>query len=179
MQTNDRINLPPSKRAFCFGIALGCLLFCLAAFGANEISRTYGYKGFDGNGNLIVEGIITLRVDDTNKVQGDWKLQVLDRDQLKKLGPQDGTGKIGGQLKGDNIVLNLNPEVFGDNVLLEGKVTKADIFKINGKWARYGYYAGKMTEGNFEMVRKGDSTNSSPPVQVIVPSGEGMTNAEK
>lgn len=145
------------KRAICFGIQLFCFLFSFAAFGANEIARTYNYKGFDTNGVLLVEGVITLRVDETNKVQGEWKLQVLDKEKLKDLGPQDGSGKITGHLKEDRIFLNLNPAVFGDNIYLDGKITRANIFKINGKWGRYGYYAGKLIDGNFEMTRKEDS----------------------
>jgi hypothetical protein len=153
MQTNDRINFLPLKRAFCFGVQLGCFLFCLAAFGAGGISRTYHYKGFDTNGNVLVEGVITLRVDESIQVKGEWKLQVLDRNKLKELGPQDGSGKITGQLKGDTIFLNLSPEEFENNVFLDGRVTKGDIFKITGKWGYYGF-AGKLNEGNFEMVRK-------------------------
>jgi hypothetical protein len=163
MQTNDRINLLLLKRAFCFGIQLYCFLFCFAAFGANEISRTYNYKGFDTNGILLVKGVIILRVDETNKVKGDWKLQVLDKGKLKESGPQDGSGKIVGQLKGDSIFLNLNPDVFGDNIYLDGKVTKANIFKINGKWGHYGYFAGRLNEGNFEMVRKKDLPKRDSP----------------
>jgi hypothetical protein len=152
MQTNDRINLPPLKRAFWFAIQLYCFLFCLA-LGASELSRTYQYKGFDTNGNLLVEGTITLRVDETIQVKGEWKLQVRDRSKLKELGPQDGSGKITGQLKGDSIFLNLSPEEFENNIFLDGRVTKSDIFKITGKWGYYGY-VGKLNEGNFEMVRK-------------------------
>ena len=145
----------PAKRPFGLGILSFCVLFSLAARGADEISRSYDYKGYDSASNLVVQGTITLHVDDTNNVKGEWKLQILDRSRLRELGLQDGTGKLTGSLKGDTILLSLNPQ-FGDNIYLTGTVTKADIFKINGKWARYGYYAGKMTEGNFEMVRKPD-----------------------
>jgi hypothetical protein len=156
MQTKDRINLLPLNRALCFGIQLYCFLFCFAAFGASEIARTYDYKGFDTNGNLLVEGVITLRVEETNQVKGEWKLRIIDRDRLKELGPQDGSGKIVGKLKGETVILNLNPAVFGDNIYLEGEVTKADIYTIKGKWGHYGYYLGKINEGKFEMVRKKD-----------------------
>jgi len=155
MQTNDPINLLPLKRAFCFGIQLYCFLFCFAAFGADAISRTYNYKGFDTNGNLLVEGILTLRTDETIQVKGDWKLQVLDQNKLKELGPQDGSGEIVGQLKGDRIFLNLNPDQYENNIFLDGKVTKANVFKISGKWGFYGF-VGKLNEGIFEMVRKKD-----------------------
>ena len=151
----DRIKLPPLKRAFCFGIQLYCFLFCFAAFGADEISTTYNYKGFDTNGNLLVKGVITLRLNKTIQVKGDWILQILDKNKLVELGPQDGSGKIVGQLKGDRIFLDLNPEQFENNIYLDGKVTRVNVFKISGKWGLYGF-VGKLKEGKFEMVRKKD-----------------------
>ena len=78
---------------------------------------------------------------------------------MKELGPQDGTGKITGHFDGDTLILNLNPEAFGDNVYLYCKVTKADLFKIKGKWGHYGYYDGKIFQGILEMDRK----NKYPP----------------
>jgi hypothetical protein len=140
VQMKNLIHLLRLKHAFRFGIYLYCFLFCLAAFGAGEISVTYSYKGFDTNGSLLVTGDITLHLGDTSKVNGDWTLQVLDKSRLKELGHQDGTGKIVGTLKSDNsIVLNLNPEEFGDNIYLNGKVANANVLKISGKWGHYGY----------------------------------------
>lgn len=153
MQTKDRINLLPLKRGFCFGVQVYCFLYCIAAVSAGEISQTYNYKGSDTNGNLLVEGVITLRTDETIQVKGHWNLKVLDKNKYHELGPQDGSGEIIGQLKGDRIFLNLNPDVYEDNIYLDGKVTKANIFKISGKWGYYGF-VGKLNEGNFEMERK-------------------------
>ena len=144
------------NRAFFFCLQLYCFLFCLAAFGAGEISRAYHYKCFDANGVLLLEGVITLRVDETVQVKGAWRLQALDKNKLKELGPQDGYGRLVGQLKGDSIFLNLNPAEFENNIYLDGKVTRANIFKISGKWGYYGF-VGKLNEGNFEMVRQNDA----------------------
>jgi hypothetical protein len=161
MPTNDRIVPPVLKRTVCFGI-LYCFLFCLAAFGAGGVSRTYNYRGFDTNGNLLVAGAITLLVDESVQVKGDWKLQVLNRHRLKELGPQDGSGKIIGQFKGDGFFLNLNPDIHENNIYLDGKITGADIFKINGKWGYYGF-EGKLFEGTFEMVRKENPPKGNHP----------------
>lgn len=150
-QINHRIGLPSLKRALYFITRLGGFLFCLAAFGGDGISRTYKYKGFDTYGYLRVEGVIAICVDARNKVKGDWILRVLDREKLKELGPQDGSGKIGGKSNGEGVFINLNPLVFGDNIYLDGKFSSAN--KINGKWTRYGYYTGKMKKGSFKMVR--------------------------
>jgi hypothetical protein len=153
MQTNRRINLPSWKRAFCRGLVLYGFLVCLAVSGAAEISRTYDYKGFDTNGNLLVTGVITVMVEDSVQVKGDWKLQILDRSRLKELGPQDGSGKILGLLTGDRIFLNLSPDEYENNIFLDGRVRKSNVFKITGKWGYYGF-VGKLNEGSFEMVRR-------------------------
>lgn len=145
--------LPRFKRAFAVRVLIAGLLFCAATAGAEEVVRTYDYKGFDTNGVLRVSGVITLRLDDTVKLKGDWKLQVLQGDKLKEAGPQDGVGKVSGQLKEDGIFLNLNPGQIHNNIYLEGKVTSTNNSAIKGKW---GYYAfvGKVNEGLFEMVQK-------------------------
>lgn len=153
MPTKHRIRLLKSKRAFCLGALLGSLLFCAAAVGAEETIRTYDYKGFDTNGVLRVSGVLTLRADDTVKLKGEWRLQVLHTDKLKDYGPQDGTGKISGQIKEEGIFLNLNPGQIHNNIYLEGKVTSTNNAAIKGNW---GYYAfvGKVKEGPFEMVQQ-------------------------
>lgn len=152
---NHRINLWLLKSAFALGLQLVGLLFWGAASGAEEILRTYDYKAFDTNGVLRVSGVISLRLDGTVKIKGDWKLQVLHRDKLKEVGPQDGAGKISGQKKEDGIFLNLNPDQIHNNIYLEGKAASADNFEIKGKWGYYGF-VGKVYEGTFEMVRKLD-----------------------
>ncbi len=151
--TKHRSQTPKSKRAFYLGSLLGGLLFCATSVRAEEILRTYDYKGFDTNGVLRVSGVLTLRSDDTVKLMGDWRLQVLHTDKLKDYGPQDGKGKISGQLKEEGIFLNLNPGQIHNNIYLEGKVTSTNNAAIKGKW---GYYAfvGKVKEGTFEMVQQ-------------------------
>lgn len=157
MPTKHQFMLPRFKQAFAVRILIGSLLFCATAAGAEEVVRTYDYKGFDTNGVLRVSGVITLRLDDTVKLKGDWRLQVLQGDKLKEAGPQDGVGKVSGQLKEDGIFLNLNPGQIHNNIYLEGKVTSTNNSAIKGKW---GYYAfvGKVNEGLFEMVQKPAAT---------------------
>lgn len=157
MQLKHEINLPRFKRMFSVGLVLGGLWLGATAVGAEEIVRTYDYKGFDTNGVVRVSGVITLRLDDTVKIRGDWRLQVLHSDKLKDYGPQDGSGKISGQVREEGIFVNLNPGQIQNNIYLEGQVTSTNNYAIKGKW---GYYAfvGKVNGGNFEMVRK-----ESPP----------------
>jgi hypothetical protein len=155
MHPNHHRTPRPLNRRLGLGILLVCLFFSFAASGTNEVFRTYDYKGFDTNGNLLVSGVITLRLDGPTQVKGTWKLTVLNKDKLRELGPQDGSGKILGQLKDDSIFLNLNPDQFNSNIYLESKVARANMFQIKGKWGYYGF-VGKLNEGNFEMERKPD-----------------------
>jgi hypothetical protein len=176
MQTTTTKRLQITKSAIFFVIICFCFLLCVAAFGADEIVRKYDYKGFDTNGNLLVQGVVTMHVDESNKVSGDWNLQVLDRDRLHALGPQDGTGKIRGYLKDDRLFINLNPEEFGDNIYADGKVSKVDILTIKGIWTRYGYYDGKMFVGVFEMATQPEPPKTNMPFALMSKPATGNTD---
>jgi len=162
MKTSTRKQLPTPRRALCIGIYLCCFLWCVAAFGGAELIRTYDYKGYDTNGNLLVTGVITLHVIDKEiPVKGSWRLQILDTKRFIETGPQDGVGKVVGQMQNDHIFLNLDPDQFENNIYLEGAVAKASIFKIKGKWGYYGF-VGKVNGGNFEMVRRQEPSKENP-----------------
>ncbi len=133
---------------------LACLRLVGPTLGADDLSRTYDYRGFDAKTNLLVEGTITLLLNPSNRVSGNWTLQVFDKEKLKKIGKQDGVGQISGFVQKERIFLNLNPGVFGDNVYLDGRVSKLNLFKIKGTWGHYGWFVGKMDEGKFEMTRQ-------------------------
>lgn len=145
---------------FCVLLVVG-LLIGRPALGAEEVVRIYDYKGFDTNGTLWVSGVITLRLDETVQIKGDWRLQIIPRDKLKLIGPQDGAGKIFGQLRGDIIFLNLNPGQLHNNIYLEGSGTGVNNAEIKGKWGHYGF-EGKVIEGRFEMVRRPELPPPTP-----------------
>jgi len=154
MQTKHRIDRSSLRRAVLLGGLLGGFLFCWVAWGAEEVVRTYDYKGFDTNGVLRVSGVISLRLDDHVKIKGDWRLQVLHIEKIKEYGPQDGAGKISGYVKEEEgIFVNLNPGQIHNNIYLEGQIASTNSSAIKGKW---GYYAfvGKVNGGTFEMLRK-------------------------
>jgi hypothetical protein len=138
------------KTAFQLAIQISGLFLCLGCFGADQKETRYLYKGFDTNGNLVVEGVLNLSVGATNRVQGDWKLQEIKPNKLKKLGPQIGSGKLDGQIRQDKINLDLNPGWADNNVILNGQITTTNIF---GTWGYFGF-AGKMVGGKFEAVMK-------------------------
>ena len=126
------------------------LLLCVCCFGADQIKTTYRYKGFDTNGTLVVEGVLSLSINNTNRVEGDWKLHEVKPENTKNLGSQIGSGKLAGQINESKINLDLNPGQADDNVLLSGEVTTTN---ISGTWGYYGY-AGKIVGGKFEAVKK-------------------------
>lgn len=126
------------------------LLFCLCCFGADQIKASYLYKGFDTNGNLVVEGVLNFSVSATNRVQGDWKLNEVKPIKVRKLGPQIGSGKLEGQIRESKISLELNPGWDDNNVILNGQVTSTNMF---GLWGYYGF-PGKIVGGKFEAVKK-------------------------
>ena len=126
------------------------LFLCVCCFAADQTQTTYLYKGFDTNGTLVVEGILNLGINTTNRVQGDWNLHEVKPNKMKPLGPQLGSGKLVGQTNGDKIDLNLNPGWADNNVLLDGQVTTTNIF---GTWGYHGF-AGKIVGGKFEAAKK-------------------------
>jgi hypothetical protein len=126
------------------------LLLCVCCFGADQIKTTYHYKGFDTNGALVVEGVLSLSINNTNRVEGEWKLHEVKPEKIKNLGNQIGSGKLAGQINESKINLDLNPGWADNNVLLNGEVTTTNIF---GTWGFYGF-AGEIVGGKFEAVKK-------------------------
>jgi hypothetical protein len=138
------------KTTLQFAVQISGLFLCLCCFGADQKETCYLYKGFDTNGNLVVEGVLNLTVGATNRVQGDWRLQEVKPSKLKKLGPQTGSGKVEGEIKQDRINLDLNPGWADNNIILNGRVTTTNIL---GTWGYYGF-AGELAGGKFEAVKK-------------------------
>src|SRR6266446_5465686 len=103
------------KTTFRCTVQICGLLFCLCCFGADQIKTSYLYKGFDTNGALVVEGVLSFKHTTTNRVEGDWKLHEVKPNKIKKLGPQLGSGKLVGQTDESKIDLDLNPGWFDKN----------------------------------------------------------------
>jgi hypothetical protein len=138
------------KYALSLVVKICGLFLCVCCFAADQTPTTYLYKGFDTNGTLIIQGVLNLSINATNRVQGDWKLDEIQPVKGRKLGPQIGSGKLAGQITESKINLDLNPGWGDNNVLLTGQVTTTNIF---GTWGYYGF-AGKIIGGKFEAVKK-------------------------
>ena len=138
------------KHTFYLALQTCGFFLCLNCFGADQIKTTYLYKGFDTNGNQVVEGVLNLSINATNRVQGDWNLHEVNTNKLKRLGPQTGSGKLIGQIIEGKINLDLNPGWADNNVILDGLITSTNIM---GTWGYYGF-AGKLRGGKFEAAKK-------------------------
>ena len=138
------------KSTLLYVVQVCGLLLCVCCFGADQIKTAYRYKGFDTNGTLVVEGVLNLNINNTNRVEGDWKLHEVKPQNIKSLGSQIGSGKLAGQINKSKINLDLNPGWADNNVLLSGEVTTTN---ISGTWGYYGF-AGEIVGGKFEAVKK-------------------------
>jgi hypothetical protein len=97
---------------------------------ASGPGQTFCYKSFDLNHNLIVQGWLEIKFEDSGKISGTWNLQKLDN--TENIGPQVGTGElVGGIINKDSIWIELNPQYKDNNLQLCGKYRSPS---ITGKW---------------------------------------------
>jgi hypothetical protein len=108
------------------------------------------YIARDKSGAVIAEGKLEITTVTAGAIGGTWEIKT--SAPMPQTGPQSGKGKIGGQLSGTQIVLDLNPDWRDNNVVLSGKFQKG---KIYGNWGWNGI-AGTMAEGIFEASRQGN-----------------------
>src|SRR5262249_1454365 len=79
----------------------------------------YEYTGYDKNKVKIVEGRLSITSVESGKVKGEWQLRKTGN--AENIGPQVGSGKFEGEMNGDTIRINLNPNMNDNNVNLSGK----------------------------------------------------------
>ena len=107
---------------------------------------TYNYIAKDKSGMIIAEGKLKITSLTPNAVGGTWEINT--SAPVPQTGPQSGKGKIGGQLSGKNIILDLNPGWRDNNVVLTGTFQEG---KLSGTWGWYGI-AGLIKKGTFEAI---------------------------
>jgi hypothetical protein len=116
----------------------------------------YHYTGFDDKGVKIIEGRVTVdsveprKIDQETQmiVTGTWDLEeVVHRDHI---GMQVGLGKLDGSIKGDEVVIDLNPNIDDANVYLRGRLTGN---RLAGTWSFNGE-GGPISHGTFEAVKE-------------------------
>jgi hypothetical protein len=116
----------------------------------------YQYSGYDKKGTKIVEGRVSITSVETKRIGSEDTIQIKGNWQLNKIGNpehiggQTGTGDLVGSIIKGEIAINLNPNISDANVYLRGTIEGR---RFHGKWTFSGY-AGPVSEGTFEAIRK-------------------------
>ena len=108
----------------------------------------FQYKAYDSSGTLVVEGWMTLAIQDTARITGAWHLTKVDDPQ--NIGPQLGDGELVGEFHDGSVLINLNPGFADNNVFLSGQFA-ADTFSGTWNWSGF---AGILNRGNFQARRQ-------------------------
>lgn len=103
----------------------------------------YAYMGYDSIGIKIVEGWISFDFVDSTTISGEWELDKIG--DPKNIGPQVGTGQLGGNVQNSQIYLNLNPNFIDNNIFL---ASPYDNHKLEGEWT-YAGFPGVINYGSF------------------------------
>ena len=124
-------------------LAFGAFLIAAAASGCfkdealapGDLSGTYQYLAYAGDGALVVRGTLTIRHRGTVGVDGSWSLKATGADG--QVGPQVGDGQLEGTAAEQSdgridLNVNLNPNVADNNVTLRGTF---DGLHIRGEWS--------------------------------------------
>ena len=109
---------------------------------------SYSYRAYNSAGNLLVDGTLTMAMEDSTSIVGSWALDQVQASD--KVGPQVGTGKLAGMMAGKSVWINLNPSWVDNNVFLQGTM---DGSRMSGKWM-WSTFVGSTAEGTFEAIKK-------------------------
>jgi len=105
----------------------------------------YSYTSYDSSGKQVVQGWLSLSIDDSGKISGIWNLHKTGNP--KNIGPQYGKGKLAGELADSvSLWIELNPDFVDNNLLLRGNYSD---HLITGKW-QWITFSGVTTEGIFK-----------------------------
>lgn len=119
---------------FCTFIAIGCRDLRSDPFQSPSVPvGAFQYTGYNGTGQLIETGWLTIVVKDSNTVSGRWQLAA------------EGNGELRGSISNGRIAVDLHPEMADNNFLLNGSVANKT---FRGNWEKIGI-AGVMASGTF------------------------------
>jgi hypothetical protein len=138
---------------FLFVIVLGFQILDCSSAKSGQQSKPfpmgdYEYSGYDKNKAKIVEGSLSITSVESGRIKGQWQLRKVGNAQ--NIGPQVGKGDLDGQIKEDEITIDLNPNMIDNNVVLSGKFDEKKSF--SGTWSFNGF-AGGLNRGTFEARR--------------------------
>jgi hypothetical protein len=136
--------------------ALACSVQNKAEGAKPSLVGEYQYSGFNQKGEKIVKGRLTITsVEDkriysetVTQIKGNWQFDAVGN--TERIGKQTGSGELVGSIKNGEITIDLNPNISDANVILRGKL---DGKRFHGSWSFHGY-AGVLSEGTFEAIRK-------------------------
>ena len=136
--------------AFLLIVGMACTANTQDRSASGISAGIYHYIAKDKNGAVIAEGELEIKSLSATAIDGKWEIKT--SAPMAQTGPQNGKGKIAGQLSGNKIMLDLNPGWRDNNVVLNGKIQKG---KFSGFWDWNGI-AGTMAGGTFEARLQGN-----------------------
>jgi len=118
-------------------VAVACVGCSDGVTGPDELSGVYAYQGTDSAGTALLIGTLQLAFSPDSSVTGSWAIDwAPDADTNAAVGPQVGEGTLQGRWGAEGLVLDLNPGVADDNVLLAGTLVRGiPAPQFGGDWS--------------------------------------------
>ena len=108
----------------------------------------FQYKAYDSTGSLVVQGWMTLVMEDSTRITGEWHFSKVDDPQ--NIGPHFGDGQLVAGFYGGSLSANLNPKYVDNNVFLNGQYAGNT---FSGNWFWEGF-PGVLNYGSFQAVKQ-------------------------
>lgn len=136
-----------------FQLLLTCLFLVSCSIGDRLVE--FDYKGYDGDGVMIVRGLLRLRIPEgsSEQISGNWEirpvLEAPDGSAMQAfLRVQTGSARLSGRKKGSELVVYLRDDV-DRRIVLSAILDGED---LEGKWEYYSA-AGLTATGTFRATR--------------------------
>jgi hypothetical protein len=119
-----------------------------------DVSGGFFYRAYGPGPQsaLLLVGSVQVVVRDDSSLSGTWEIEwAPGADRSSAVGPQVGTGSVGGQYGSEHTLIDLNPGWADNNVFL---VAYADGGDLTGAWY-HSTLVGSVAGGRFELRRLG------------------------
>jgi len=116
-----------------------------------DLAGAFEYRAYDGSGRLLLVGTVTLATGEDSTLTGTWEIRwAPGADTTATVGPQVGTGTLGGRYGEEHTLVDLNPGWADNNVYLLAE--DADEGHLAGQW-QHSTLIGPAADGPFELRR--------------------------